>query len=117
MLVDRVPEGWTRVAYAGRAWGLSRTTRAGGAGVAVYAEALGGTDVVSTNVYRTRSGDVLRPCEMPAAEVLDFLRGWVPLGQDAAHHDPTDQEPPDEGPEEDPSDEHPTDEAGRDREA
>ena len=43
--------------------------------------------MVSTNVYRTTAGDVLRPCEMPAATVLAFLRGWtaVPDGAEHAH--------------------------------
>lgn len=76
-LVDRVPEGWTAVGYAGRRYGLSRTDRASGQSVAIYAEELGGTDVVSANVYRPASGDVLRPCEMPAETVLAFLRGWT----------------------------------------
>ncbi len=76
-LVDRVPEGWTRVDYDGRAYGLSRTTRAGGRGVAVLAEELGGSDLVSVNVYRTSAGDLLRPCEMPGAKVLDFLERWT----------------------------------------
>jgi hypothetical protein len=75
-MVDRVPEGWTLVEYDGRAYGLTRTTRVAGRGVAVYAEELGGTDVVSTNVYRTSAGDELRPCEMPPAKVLAFLEGW-----------------------------------------
>ncbi len=75
-LLDRVPEGWTAVSYGGRAYGLRRTSRAGGRSVAVYAEELGGSDVISANVYRTGSGDVLRPCEMPAAAVLSFLAGW-----------------------------------------
>ena len=35
--------------------------------------------MVSTNVYRTSAGDVLKPCEMPAATVLAFLRGWTPV--------------------------------------
>ena len=37
-------------------------------------------DVVSANVYRTSTGDVLRPCEMPAQKVLAFLRRepWRP---------------------------------------
>jgi hypothetical protein len=35
--------------------------------------------VVSTNVYRTSAGDVLKPCEMPAATVLAFLQGWTPV--------------------------------------
>ena len=78
-LVDRVPEGWTEVGYRGRRWGLRRTTRAGGSGVSLYAEELGGSDVVSTNVYRTGAGPVLRPCEMPAERVLAFLRDWSAL--------------------------------------
>jgi len=77
-LVDRVPEGWTRVTYGGRGYALSRTSRAGGRSISVLAEELGGTGVVSANVYRTAAGDLLRPCEMPAAEVLAFLQGWRP---------------------------------------
>lgn len=76
-LVERVPEGWTAVTYQGRRYGVSRTSRAGGRSVSVYAEELGGTDVVSTNIYRTAAEDLLRPCEMPAAKVLAFLRGWT----------------------------------------
>jgi hypothetical protein len=76
--VERVPDGWSSVTYAGRPYGLTRTSRAGGRSVSVYAEELGGTDVVSTNVYRTSTGDLLKPCEMPAAKVLDFLTGWSP---------------------------------------
>lgn len=76
-LLDRVPEGWTRVEYDGRAYGLSRATRAGGRGVAVLAEELGGDDLVSANVFRTSAGDLLKPCEMPTAKVLDFLERWT----------------------------------------
>lgn len=76
-LLDRVPEGWTLVEYDGRRYGLSRTTRARGRSVTLFAEELGGTGVVSTNVLRTSTGDLLRPCEMPAATVLAFLHSWV----------------------------------------
>lgn len=79
-VIDRVPEGWTPIVYRGRRWGLSRTSRAAGRSIAVYAEELRGTSVVSANVYRTASGDQLRPCEMPAETVLAFLRGWELLG-------------------------------------
>jgi hypothetical protein len=71
-----VPEGWTATTYRGRPYGLRRTSRADGRSVALFAEELGGTDVVSANVYRTSAGDVLKPCEMPAATVLAFLAGW-----------------------------------------
>lgn len=74
-LVDALPEGWSEVTYAGRRYGLTKITHAGGRSLSVYAEQLGGADVISANVYRTTSGAVLKPCEMPAATVLDFLRG------------------------------------------
>lgn len=77
-LVEAVPEGWTRVSYRGRTYGLTRRTRAGGRVVNLLGQELGGPDVVSANVHRTSRGDHLRPCEMPAATVLDFLRGWEP---------------------------------------
>jgi len=79
-LVERVPEGWTAVTYEGRPYGLSRTTRAAGHSISIYAEELGGSDVVSANIYRPASGDVLKPCEMPAPKVLAFLRGWTAAG-------------------------------------
>lgn len=77
-LVDLVPEGWTLVRYQGRPYGLTRTTRAGGRSVSVLAQELGGSDLVSANVYRTIGGDLLRACEMPQQKVLDFLRRWQP---------------------------------------
>jgi hypothetical protein len=77
-LVARVPEGWTAVTYAGRRWGLTRTTHVDGRSVSVYAEELGGPEVVSANVLRLSGGAELRPCEMPAATVLEFLEGWEP---------------------------------------
>ena len=76
-LLTRVPDGWSVATYDGRRYGVTRTARAGGRAVSVYAEELGGTDVVSTNVYLTDVDDVLRPCEMPAAKVLTFLRDAV----------------------------------------
>jgi hypothetical protein len=81
-LVDRVPEGWTLVEYDGRRWGLRRTTHVGGRSVSVFAEELSGTEVVSANVFRTSTGDLLKPCEMPASIVLNFLNGWAALPVD-----------------------------------
>jgi hypothetical protein len=82
-LVDRVPVGWTEVGYGGRSWGLTRSDHAGGGTTTLYAEELGGPSAVSANVWHTSGGDVLRPCEMPAQVVLDFLRGWTPASRDA----------------------------------
>lgn len=76
-LFDRLPEGWSEVTYAGRRYGVTRTTRVGGRQQSVYAEELGGTHVVSANLYATSTGPLLKPCEMPADVVLEFLEGWV----------------------------------------
>ncbi len=39
------------------------------------AEELGGGDYVSLNLYRTSSGALLRPCEMPEEKVVRFVLG------------------------------------------
>jgi hypothetical protein len=83
-LLGRLPEGWTAVRYRGRRWGVSHIRQAGGRVEKLYAEELGGTGVVSANLYLPggtagEDDEQLRPCEMPAADVLDFLRDWKPL--------------------------------------
>ncbi len=77
-LVEAVPEGWTRVRYEGRPYGLTRRTWAGGRSISVLAEGLGGPGLVSANIHHTRTTHYLRPCEMPKAKVMEFLRGWEP---------------------------------------
>ena len=79
-LVERLPVGWSEVTYAGRRWGVTRTVRLAGRQQSVYAEELGGTDVVSANLYVPEDGaERFRPCEMPAEKVLAFLAGCVPV--------------------------------------
>lgn len=83
-LIARLPEGWSAVRYRGRRWGVSRTRTASGRIEKLYAEELGGTGVVSANLYlpgggEDPDGERFRPCEMPAADVLDFLRHWEPV--------------------------------------
>lgn len=72
-LLDRFPEGWSQWTLDGRRYAVTKTVRAGGGAVSLYAEELGGTDVVSTNAYLTSTAAELRPCEMPAAKVLAFV--------------------------------------------
>jgi hypothetical protein len=76
-LLARAPDGWSEGTYDGRRWSVVKTARVAGRAVSVYAQELGGTDVVSTNVYLTGAAEELRPCEMPAEKVLAFLRDAV----------------------------------------
>jgi len=73
-LVERVPLGWSRQLIDGRAWGVTRTERAGGRSSTIDGEELGGARRMSANVWRTEAGTLLRPCEMPAEQVLEVLR-------------------------------------------
>ncbi len=50
--------------------------------MAVYAEELGGRDIVSANLYVTGAGAQLKACEMPAAKVVDFLEHFEPVDAD-----------------------------------
>jgi hypothetical protein len=77
-MLDQLPDGWSRVTYDGRVYGVTKATAVRGYAISVYAEELGGTDVVSANVYRTAEEDLLKPCEMPVAKVIAFLRGLEP---------------------------------------
>ncbi len=77
-LIERIPEGWSLATYEDRRYGLTRTSRVDGRSISVFAEELGGPDLISANVYRTCEEDHLRTCEMPEAKVLAFLREWKP---------------------------------------
>lgn len=69
-LFTRIQEGWSRRQYDDRRYGVTRTVSAGGRIQKIFAEELGGPDVISANLYL---GNRFRPCEMPAEKVLDFL--------------------------------------------
>ena len=70
---DALPLGSFDATYRGRRYGVTRTERAGGRQAWLWAEELGGNHHVSANLYRLRSGARLKPCEMPAATVVDFV--------------------------------------------
>ncbi|MEM6645086.1 MAG: peptide methionine sulfoxide reductase [Bacteroidota bacterium] len=74
MLLDHIPDGYSEGWYRGRRYGIRKTVFNGGRSFKLYAEELGGTDFVSLNLYRTTKGEHLKPCEMPEAKVLHFVR-------------------------------------------
>ena len=70
-----IPAGYSVVQYQGNSYGLSRTDFSAGRSLKVFAEELGGKDRISFNFYLPLTGDVLKPCEMPAEKVQAFLMG------------------------------------------
>ena len=60
---------------------VSKTSQAKGRSWKLVAEQLDGPDYISLNLYRTSSGAKLRPCEMPAEKVIDFVLALEPDGR------------------------------------
>jgi hypothetical protein len=71
--LTRIPEGYSQACLRGKRWGVCKTVLNDGRSVKLFAEELGGRDFVSCNFYRTSSGLVAKPCEMPLAKVEFFL--------------------------------------------
>lgn len=70
---DGLPFGDFTGTADGRRYVVVKSGFAGGASQKLVAEELGGTDYISLNLYRTRSGALLRPCEMPESKVIAFV--------------------------------------------
>jgi hypothetical protein len=73
--LDRLPEGHSTGHYQGSRWRIEKTTHTGGRSVKLFAQDLAGSDFISLNFYHLQSGDLLKPCEMPAAKVRAFVLG------------------------------------------
>ncbi|WP_413717732.1 hypothetical protein [Silicimonas sp. MF1-12-2] len=62
----------------GRRYRVVKSQMANGRSQKLEAEELGGTDYISFNLYRLASGEaLLKPCEMPAEKVVDFVMGVI----------------------------------------
>lgn len=57
----------------GRRYVVTKSTFAEGKSVKLVAEEQGGSDYISLNWYDLASGALLKPCEMPAGKVVDFV--------------------------------------------
>lgn len=66
----------------GRRYMVVKSAFADGASQKLVAEALGGTNYISLNLYRTGNGAWLGPCEMPQAKVIAFLLNLKPDAPD-----------------------------------
>lgn len=66
-------DGANDVRYLGKRYLLRKETLLEGKLLKVYAEELGGNDIVSGNYYPTMKGGMLKPCEMSDKKVIDFI--------------------------------------------
>jgi len=68
-----LPNGANDVRYLEKRYLLRKETLLGGKLLKIYAEELGGNDIISGNYYPTLKGGMLKPCEMSDKKVIDFV--------------------------------------------
>jgi hypothetical protein len=68
-----LPNGANDVHYHSKLYLLRKETLLDGKLLKVYAEELGGNDIVSGNYHPTIKGGMLKPCEMSELKVIDFM--------------------------------------------
>jgi peptide-methionine (S)-S-oxide reductase len=74
-----LPNGANDVIYLKKRYLLRKETLLGGKLLKVYAEELGGSDIVSGNYYPTMKDGLLKPCEMSDKKVIDFVLNAKPI--------------------------------------
>ena len=75
---DALPLGSFKGQAHGRTYLVTRSNHADGKSQKLVAKELGGADYISLNLYRLASGARLKPCEMPAQKVIDFVLALDP---------------------------------------
>ncbi len=76
------PEGYVAGHFHGRRWGSTVKRSDDGRRVWLFAEELGGVEIVSFNLYLLSSDrTMLKPCEMASKKVTEFVIGFVPDGK------------------------------------
>ncbi len=68
-----LPNGANDVRYLGKRYLLRKETLLDGKLLKIYAEELGGNNIISGNYYPTMKGGMLKPCEMSDQKVIDFI--------------------------------------------
>lgn len=74
-----IPNGYSEGAFSGRRWGVTVRRSDDIRRLWLFAEELGGPDIVSFNLYVVASGGaLLKPCEMSSNKVIKFILGFQP---------------------------------------
>lgn len=71
--LQALPEGANDVFYKKKRYLLLKDTLLDGKLLKIYAQELGGNDIVSGNYYPTIKNGTLKPCEMSDKKVIDFV--------------------------------------------
>lgn len=72
--IAKIPLGASEIWMNEKKYLVTRKDFNGGKSTKVFAQELGGNDFISFNFYLTKQGEQLKPCEMPAQKVLDFIK-------------------------------------------
>ena len=76
--LDALENGLTIGSFKGRRYAVSVQRLVRSRVTKLFAEELGGTDIVSFNLFRTTNGrDHLKPCEMSSEKVMRFVLEFV----------------------------------------
>jgi hypothetical protein len=77
--LDLLPLGYSKGHYHQRRNGMTLKVSKDARRVQLYARELGGSDFISFNLFRPRSGEArLKPCEMVEQTVVAFVTGCIP---------------------------------------
>lgn len=77
--LSKLPDGYSEGHFEHARYGVTISRSADGRRNSLYAEQLGGNDMISFNLYFGAGGEpILKPCEMPAAKVISFVAGFEP---------------------------------------
>ena len=71
--IKKIPLGYSEALYFDKKYGITKSEFNHGDSFKIYAEELGGNDIISLNYYITSSKELLKPCEMPKQKVTHFL--------------------------------------------
>ncbi len=77
--LKQLPSGYSEGRYNDRRYGVTLSVSQDGRTSKLFAEELGGKDRISFNLYLVAEcRPLLKPCEMPAQKVIDFVLGYIP---------------------------------------
>lgn len=74
--IQQLPLGYTEVYYNTKKYGVTKSEFNQGKSYKIFAEELGGNNVISLNYYITSKDGILKPCEMPQEKVIHFLENY-----------------------------------------